>query len=465
MFLDRHPEDGIRVGDRWEEVLYDRLHSVDAVVCVVTEHHVASKWCFAEVALAKVLGHHLLPVSAQTGVLHPLLGAYQAVDYQADPNGARAALRERLRAIEAGGGTAWDASRPLFPGLSAFDTSDAPVFFGRGARDPNVVAIDLIAGTVNDWVQEPDAIDVSPRRWRDGELVGHAVELLSSLRHLGSSGLLDDAHGIAVYRLDPVDAPTPVGTVSGMVTALRWKPDGTRHAITTDGRCIDLAAGDGQEPLGDVLAVTADGEHLLLDAPLRLHSVTWQAARPLAIERRVVAAGFSEDGSRLAVATWGSLSVFDVGTGRLVTRFGEHDDEEGDLYQGIALNRDGTRLVTSSLGGGRAHVWEVDTGEALGPVPRDLLGHLAGWRRRHRPWFPRHRGDLSAGVEIRLGAPPDDVTMVVAPDRTAMAAVRSVTGARQAGSCTSTRSRTASRSASMPVSASRRRSARMPCTS
>ena len=228
-----------------------------------------------------------------------------------------------------------------------------------------------------------------------------------------------------MYRLDPVDAPTPVGTVSGMVTALRWKPDGTRHAITTDGRCIDLATGDGQEPLGDVLAVTADGEHLLLDAPLRLHSVTWQAARPLAIERRVVAAGFSEDGSRLAVATWGSLSVFDVGTGRLVTRFGEHDDEEGDLYQGIALNRDGTRLVTSSLGGGRAHVWEVDTGEALGPVPRDLLDTSPDGADVIARGFRDIAADLSAGVEIRLGAPPDDVTMVVAPDRTAMAAVRS----------------------------------------
>jgi TIR domain/AAA ATPase domain len=141
VFLDRHPEDGIRVGDRWEEVLYDRLHSVDAVVCVVTEHHVASKWCFAEVALAKALGHQLLPVGAQTGVLHPLLDAYQAVDYQADPNGARAALRERLRAIEAGGGTAWDASRPLFPGLSAFDTSDAPVFFGRERETERLAAL------------------------------------------------------------------------------------------------------------------------------------------------------------------------------------------------------------------------------------------------------------------------------------------------------------------------------------
>ena len=137
-----------------------------------------------------------------------------------------------------------------------------------------------------------------------------------------------------------------------------------------------------------------------------------------------MAAGFSEDGNRLAVATWGSLSVFDVGTGQLVTRFGEHDDEEGDLYQGIALNRDGTRLVTSSLGGGRAHVWDVDTGEVLGSVPRDLLDTSPDGADVIARGFRAIAADLSAGVEIRLGAPPGDVTMILSPDRTAMAAVR-----------------------------------------
>ncbi len=290
--------------------------------------------------------------------------------------------------------------------------------------DGSVVAIDVIAGTVDDQVQEPDA---SAFALDDGAAASWSGMPSSSFRAFATSArraVLDDAHGITLYRLDPVDAPTPVGTVSGTVTALRWKPDGTRHAITTDGRCIDLATGDGQEPLGDVLVVTADGEHLLLDVPLRLRSVTSQAGCPLAVERRVVAAGFSEDGSRFAVATWGSLSVFDVGTGWLVTRFGEHDDEEGDLYQGIALDRDGTRLVTSSPGGGRAHVWDVDTGEALGPVPRDLPDTSPDGADVIARGFRDIVTDLSAGVEIRLGAPPGDVTMVVAPNGTAMAAVR-----------------------------------------
>ena len=36
VFLDRHPSDGIAVGDAWEERLHERLRRADAVVCVVT---------------------------------------------------------------------------------------------------------------------------------------------------------------------------------------------------------------------------------------------------------------------------------------------------------------------------------------------------------------------------------------------------------------------------------------------
>jgi WD40 repeat protein len=130
VFLDRHPGTGIRAGQLWEQVLYDNLHGSDVVVCWVTEHHVASRWCFAEVALAKALGRLVLPVRAQTGVDHPLLDAVQGIDY-ADPGAAHARLGERLREVEVGGGLAWDPDRPLYPGLVPFEREDAPVFFGR----------------------------------------------------------------------------------------------------------------------------------------------------------------------------------------------------------------------------------------------------------------------------------------------------------------------------------------------
>ena len=137
VFLDRHPEDGIRVGERWEDVLYRRLHIADAVVCIVTEHHVASRWCFAEVALAKSLGHPVLPVGS---VRHPLLESVQGVDWATDPAAARAALAIPLRVLAAGGGTAPDPNRPLYPGLQHFELADAAVFFGRADETRELVA-------------------------------------------------------------------------------------------------------------------------------------------------------------------------------------------------------------------------------------------------------------------------------------------------------------------------------------
>jgi WD40 repeat protein len=173
-----------------------------------------------------------------------------------------------------------------------------------------------------------------------------------------------------------------------------------------------------------VLAVSADGERLVLATPLRLHDLATGTERELRVDRRVMAAGFSEDGSRLAVATWGSLHVFGGMTGQLVTRFGEHADEEGDLYAGVTLSADGARLVTSSLGGGRAHVWDVGTGEAIRPVPRDLLGVSPDGADVVAHGFRGVAADLSAGLELGLGAHAGALTIVVAPDRTAMLAVQ-----------------------------------------
>ena len=137
VFLDRHPDDGIRVGDQWEEVLYDRLKAADAVVCIVTQHHVDSQWCFAEVALSKALGHVLLPLSAETGVRHPLLDPVQSLDYVADAKATGAALLDRLRMVEAGGGTAWDRSRPLFPGSLRSTRPTRPCSSGVRPRPNN----------------------------------------------------------------------------------------------------------------------------------------------------------------------------------------------------------------------------------------------------------------------------------------------------------------------------------------
>lgn len=61
-FLGRHPGHGILVGKSSEQVLQAPAWSRSSRVCVVPKNFVASRWFFAEVALAKSLGRLILPV-------------------------------------------------------------------------------------------------------------------------------------------------------------------------------------------------------------------------------------------------------------------------------------------------------------------------------------------------------------------------------------------------------------------
>jgi hypothetical protein len=131
VFLDRDLRDGIPIGEEWEQRLHARLRWADAVVCVVTKAAVASLWCTAEVSIALSRGSRLLPVRAELGVDHPLLRSVQYADFAVDPPGARAALVEALRRVDAAGGWGWPDDRSPFPGLRPFDVEDHRVFFGR----------------------------------------------------------------------------------------------------------------------------------------------------------------------------------------------------------------------------------------------------------------------------------------------------------------------------------------------
>jgi hypothetical protein len=131
VFLDQDLRDGIPVGEEWEQRLHERLRWADAVVCVVTKAAVTSTWCTAEVGIALSRGSRLLPVRAESGVVHPLLRSVQYADLTVDPTGARAGLVEALRRVDAAGGLGWSDDRSPFPGLRPFDVADHRVFFGR----------------------------------------------------------------------------------------------------------------------------------------------------------------------------------------------------------------------------------------------------------------------------------------------------------------------------------------------
>ena len=66
------------------------------MVCLLTAAYVRSTWCSAEVGIAQSRGSRLVPVQAEPGVRHPLLGSVQVLDISRDGDGARSVLTEVL---------------------------------------------------------------------------------------------------------------------------------------------------------------------------------------------------------------------------------------------------------------------------------------------------------------------------------------------------------------------------------
>ena len=74
LFLDFDPEDGMAVGREWERELYRQLRAADAVVFVASRASVASRWCFAELTLARSARKPIFPGGDRAGRADELAG-------------------------------------------------------------------------------------------------------------------------------------------------------------------------------------------------------------------------------------------------------------------------------------------------------------------------------------------------------------------------------------------------------
>src|ERR687894_44541 len=113
VFVDVDPEQGIRAGRNWERELYAQLRRTEAVVFLATHAATASQWCFAELSLARSLGHPVFPLVVEPGVRLPLLADVQWIDltdadlapdgHDGDGTGRPPGLLRLLAGVRAGG--------------------------------------------------------------------------------------------------------------------------------------------------------------------------------------------------------------------------------------------------------------------------------------------------------------------------------------------------------------------------
>src|SRR5215813_3079889 len=176
IFLDLDPERGIVAGQRWARALEDAATRCEAVLFLVSEVWLASKWCGDEYQLANRLNKKLFALLIDDIPLDRLPGGltaqWQVVQLKGEPaerfltvhprtqrqspvHIAEVALKSLKRGLaKAGIGPETfelepDASGPFgwrapYRGLEALEPEDAAVFFGRSAD--MVRGIDALRG-------------------------------------------------------------------------------------------------------------------------------------------------------------------------------------------------------------------------------------------------------------------------------------------------------------------------------
>jgi len=142
VFLDYDPDHGIPPGRNWEHELYSKLRQADAVVFAATESSVGSRWCFAEIALARSMGRLIFPVRMSGHARLALVNDVQWVDVAAEGEDGYKRLWKEMKAqgLDPDASFDWDPARPPYPGLTSFKAADAAVFFGRTELVSDLIA-------------------------------------------------------------------------------------------------------------------------------------------------------------------------------------------------------------------------------------------------------------------------------------------------------------------------------------
>jgi len=131
VFVDTDARDGIKGGEDWKQRLIEELHRAEAVLCLVTDSFIRSKWCTTEVAIAHTLGKRILPVIVHRADPRdvPLLNHLHYVSWD-EERGARDKITEILRELDTGLVGAVPSMSP-FPGLQPYDQGLAWAYIGR----------------------------------------------------------------------------------------------------------------------------------------------------------------------------------------------------------------------------------------------------------------------------------------------------------------------------------------------
>jgi formylglycine-generating enzyme required for sulfatase activity len=174
LFLDLDPHRGLRAGQRWQGALKQAAERCEIVICLISPSWVTSKWCLAELLLAKQLNKSIFGVIVEptppADIPIELTAEWQLVDLTA---GTRHHELE-VELPEAAGTTVvkyasdglarlyiglrqsgvdaryfkWppenDPDRAPYRGLKPFESEDAGIFFGR--EGPTVLGLDTLRG-------------------------------------------------------------------------------------------------------------------------------------------------------------------------------------------------------------------------------------------------------------------------------------------------------------------------------